>query len=513
MHFIPRPNLASMQTGNMTKLAGPAGTMAALLILAFVVAAPTSLYAQSNDKMMDEGAMMDKSENLTLKGSISNVQLDSSGEPEWVQSGYWVLRIHGDSASIVAKITMVRPDGSSLHTHTITNLSGDEHSVEGSTHSIEGTASVMLPSGIAQGVPIAIKVMNNAVVAVWIGPEGVDGHFGTSPVYGTVFQSKATKEGGAMMEKPEKLTETNLPVTIPLTRGFADGNEVFYISTEASDEGLSSHLTNITGFRVVYTPALANTPASALANIYAFSNGIEGEGPLGFQPNVADSQPGDPEYSPLWRMNMVEWQDGVTPRELTSEGEILAAQQSGEVAITVTEMVVNCPFVQWEGGSLQVRQDKILTDDTPYGGGQVLEIDTEGMTATFVAHRGFAPDGSTIYYIATDASVKDVADALGVIHANKTGAALFTGASSDLWVFTNGIEGTGPMGFQVSIAGSDVGDAGYSPLWRITAATWSDAGKAEFLTSRQQISAAISSGMLATEVAGAIVNCPFVEVN
>ncbi|HJS68920.1 MAG TPA: hypothetical protein VJ730_05810, partial [Nitrososphaera sp.] len=186
-----------MQTGNKTKLAGPAGTMAALLILAFVVAAPTSLYAQSDDKMIDdsmkdEGAMMDKSENLTLKGSISNVQLDSSGEPEWVQSGYWVLRIHGDSASIVAKITMVRLDGSSLHTHTITNLSVDEHSVEGSTHSIEGTARVTLPSGTAQGVPIAIKVMNNAVVAVWIGPEGVDGHFGASPVYGTVFQSKAT---------------------------------------------------------------------------------------------------------------------------------------------------------------------------------------------------------------------------------------------------------------------------------------------------------------------------------
>jgi hypothetical protein len=507
-----------MQTGSRTKLVGPACTMAALLMLAFVVAAPTSLYAQSDDKMMDdsmkdEGAMMDKSENLTLKGSISNVQLDSSGEPEWVQSGYWVLRIHGDSASLVAKITMVRPDGSSLHTHTITNLSVDEHSVEGSTHSIEGTASVTLPSGTAQGVPVAIKVMNNAVVAVWIGPEGVDGHFGTSPVYGTVFQSKAIKEGGAMMEeKSEKLTETNIPVTIPLTRGFADGNEVFYISTEASDEGLASHLTDITGFRVVHAPALANTPASALANIYAFSNGIEGEGPLGFQPNVADSQPGDPEYSPLWRINTVEWQDGVTPRELTSEGEILAAQQSGEVAITATEMVVNCPFVQWEGGSLQVRQDKTLTDDTPYGGGQVLEIDTEGMTVTFVSHRGFAPDGSTIYYIATDASVKEVADALGVIHANKTGAALLTGASSDLWVFTNGIEGTGPMGFQASIAGSDVGDAGYSPLWRITAATWSDAAGAEFLTSRQQISSAISAGMLATEVAGTIVNCPFVEV-
>jgi hypothetical protein len=64
-----------------------------------------------------------------------------------------------------------------------------------------------------------------------------------------------------------------------------------------------------------------------------------------------------------------------------------------------------------------------------------------------------------------------VADALGVTFVEKTGATLLTGASSNLWVFTNGIRGTGPMGFQASIAGSNVGDAGYSPLWRITAAT------------------------------------------
>lgn len=204
------------------------------MMLALVAAAPTSLYAQSDDKMMYKGAMTEKSENFTLKGSVSSVQLGSNGGPEW---------------------------------------------------------------------------------------------------------------------KPAKLTETNLPVTIPLTRGFADGSEVFYISTEASDKGLASHLTNITGFRVVHTPALANTPASALANIYAFTNGIEGEGPLGFQPNVADSQPGDPEYTPLWRIVMVEWQDGATPRELKSEEEILAAQQAGDVVLTVTQTVVNCPFVQWQDGS------------------------------------------------------------------------------------------------------------------------------------------------------------------
>jgi hypothetical protein len=45
-----------------------------------------------------------------------------------------------------------------------------------------------------------------------------------------------------------------------------------------------------------------------------------------------------------------------------------------------------------------------------------------------------------------------------VTFVNKTGAALLSGGSSDLYVFTNGIKGTGPMGFQAGIASTKVGD-------------------------------------------------------
>lgn len=510
-----------MQTGTKLKLAWPAGMVVVFLFSAIALGALASsqAYATMDDNMMGDDKMMDKNgsmmmqDYMMLKGSISNVQLGSTGQPEWIQSGYWVLRTSGESVNFVAKITMVKPDGTSMHTHTISQLSVPENSMmmEGTTDTIKGTATVLMPSGMVQGVPITIKVMNNAVVALWIGPDKVDGHFGTSPIYGTVFQSKAAMEGGHMMEMTQKLDKTNLLLTLPLTQGYVGGNKVFYISTEASDKDLAAHLTNLTGARVAFAPSLAKTPAGALANIYAFTNGIEGPGPLGFQPNVADSQPGDAKYSPLWRINMVEWQNGTTPKELKSEAEILAASQKGDVKVMPSELVVNCPFVQWEGGSLQVRADKTLKDDSAYGGGQVLNIDTEKMTATFVAHRGFAPDGSTIYYIATDASVKEVADALGVTYVNKTGATLYSGASSDLWVFTNGIKGTGPMGFQASIASSNIGDAGYSPMWRIIATTWADAGHAEFLTSAKDISSHVTSGDLSIKVAGVVVNCPFVE--
>jgi hypothetical protein len=314
-------------------------------------------------------------------------------------------------------------------------------------------------------------------------------------------------DDGSIMVMEQNLTKTSVPVTLPLTQGYANGHQVFYISTEASDRDLAELMTNVTGARVVHAPSLANTPPAALANIYAFKNGIEGSGPLGFQPNVADSEPGNARYSPLWRIILAEWKVGITPVELRSEQEITAAIQEGKLTIESTKMVVNCPFIQWEGGSLPVREDKTLTDESPYGPGQVLEIDIVNKQVTFVAHRGFAPDGSTIYYIATDASNQDTANALGVLFVNKTGPITLSGASSDLWVFTNGINGTGPMGYQASITGSNVGDMQYSPMWRINTATWKDPSAAKFLTTASEIASSASGGILSTQIAGFVVNC------
>jgi hypothetical protein len=49
-------------------------------------------------------------------------------------------------------------------------------------------------------------------------------------------------------------------------------------------------------------------------------------------------------------------------------------------------------------------------------------------------------------------------------------------------------------------------------MWRINAATWRDTSSAKFLTTTSDIKMAVSGGMLSTEIAGLVVNCPFVEV-
>ncbi len=358
---------------------------------------------------------------------------------------------------------------------------------------------------------MTIRYTSSQRYGIWIVAAGLVTLVFSMSLFSFTMPSVVVVNSYAQNEKTQNLTETNIPKVLPLVRGFADGSEVFYITTEVSDKNLANYLSNLTNSRVVYTPALKYAPAQSLSNIYEFTNGIKGNGPEGFQPNVADSQPGDNNYSPLWKVNLVTWNNGITPRELTSEVDILDALKNNELTIKPTDIIVNCPFVQWKDGSLKVRENKTLTDESPYGGGQVLNIDTKKMQVTFVAHRGFAPDGSTIYYIATDASVKKVADDLGVVFVNKTGSTLKSGSSSDLYVFSNGIKGTGPMGFQASIASTNAGDEAYSPLWRIQTLTWEDTVQAQFLTSLKEITEHAKQGHLKTEIAGVIVNCPFVE--
>jgi hypothetical protein len=152
-----------------------------------------------------------------------------------------------------------------------------------------------------------------------------------------------------------------------------------------------------------------------------------------------------------------------------------------------------------------------ISESGSYGSAQVLKIDTDKMQVTFVAHRGFGPDGSTIYYIATDASQKGPADMLGIIFANKTQDTITTSSSSDLYQFSNGIVGSGPLGFQSGVGSTKEGDQYYSPMWRIQVVTWKDPSMATVLENTHDITS--KSDMTNTMQAGFVVNCPFFSVD
>ena len=137
---------------------------------------------------------------------------------------------------------------------------------------------------------------------------------------------------------------------VPAGRAYADGKEIFFTHTEASDTGIADKLTNMMKSPVIFVPALADVPESALANVYVFENGLTGKGPLGFQADVFNAPPGTAGYSPLRQIILTKWADGVTAVELKSEADILQGVKDAKLSITKSGVVVNMPFLVWDGG-------------------------------------------------------------------------------------------------------------------------------------------------------------------
>jgi len=137
---------------------------------------------------------------------------------------------------------------------------------------------------------------------------------------------------------------------LPAGKAFADGKEIYFVHTEASDAGVAEMLTDMMKSPVMLVPSLANVPDESLANVYVFTNGVEGSGPFGFQADVFDNPPGSAGYTPLRRLNVITWADGVTAREITSAADVLAAETAGELTIEQPGVVINMPFVVWDGG-------------------------------------------------------------------------------------------------------------------------------------------------------------------
>ena len=137
---------------------------------------------------------------------------------------------------------------------------------------------------------------------------------------------------------------------LPAGRAYAEGKEIYFVHTEASDAGVAEKLTGMMKSPVILVPSLANVPDESLANVYVFTNGLAGSGPFGFQPDVFDNPPGTDGYSPLRRLNVIAWADGVTAREITSAADVLAAEAAGDLTIEQPGVVINMPFVVWDGG-------------------------------------------------------------------------------------------------------------------------------------------------------------------
>lgn len=314
-----------------------------------------------------------------------------------------------------------------------------------------------------------------------------------------------------------RLSRANVPVDIPLHQGFFDAKPVYYIITDSSDEKHAELITKQQGWRVELAPVLSHIRKESLAPVYLFMNGSKGGGIHGFQDEVFPNTPAQADrYSAVRSVVHVTWKEGSQPQVLGSEAAILSAKAEGRVEFEETPAILNMPQIRWPGGEMPIRKGKTLSDESPYGDGQVLDIDTKNMKVTFVAHRGWGPEGKTIYYIVTDAAPSEPAKMMGVVFAPTVAKTIESAAAQDLFQFANGIKGSGPMGFQAGIAIAAPGDSTYSPLWKISMVEWRDPSKATLLETRSDITDMESRKAVTVSAARPmdsdhVVNCPFIS--
>jgi hypothetical protein len=145
---------------------------------------------------------------------------------------------------------------------------------------------------------------------------------------------------------------SNIP-RVPPVAGYAEGELVYFIHTEVSDPEIGAVMTEMMGSPVPVVPELADAPETMLARVWAFTNGVQPDGPrgpLGFQPDIFDNPVGTNGYRPLRSLILVTWSEGSEPRLLTSSAALEASIAQGEVTVEETGIVVNAPLLTWPGG-------------------------------------------------------------------------------------------------------------------------------------------------------------------
>jgi len=185
-----------------------------------------------------------------------------------------------------------------------------------------------------------------------------------------------------------------------------------------------------------------------VAPIWAVTNGPTG------QHNIVDTVPGRADYSPLWQVSMVTWEASATPRLLRSAADVKAAVRAGDVTVTKTATVVNCPV-------LGFGQKRIA---------------------------GFS-NGHAIHYY-DDGPVK-------VRPGNKT---------APLYAPMNGVAGQ----HNIALENVAVGQTEYPPLWTIIAVEWKTGAHKTLLRSAADVQRARARGLLTTKATSLVVNCPVV---
>lgn len=287
-------------------------------------------------------------------------------------------------------------------------------------------------------------------------------------------------------------------VKFRLHQAWHNGENVYYIRTDTSDADFAAEN------RLVHVPLLnaAMSAEGATSQLYTFANGADDQFP------VVSHIPNEEAYSPAWHVHQVMFNG--SPTVLDSAEAIREAEAAGDVTVEALPLVVNFPVVKWLDGELAEDTDKT----TYLGTGPLISpVDIDNMEVTFKLHECFP--GSR--YIVTDTSAVPMAPMMNIAASAPTQLLGDVGSTDEIWVWGNGIPGSGVMGFQPAVFDHSAGNPIWSPFWQHFTAVWEDESAATVVTSSDEIRALEESGAITIfkgvpdmdqSMPPFIVNCP-----
>jgi hypothetical protein len=193
-------------------------------------------------------------------------------------------------------------------------------------------------------------------------------------VVGTQAASAATvSDSEFFFSSIVSVDDSKQTVTLPLHRGLAKGETVWYVVTDASDVSVARKE------GVDYAPDISKLGDAAIAKATTSAGIVK--------------FPGAPDFSPL--RSYVAGVNGFPPKS-AKPGGVADEAYSPFVEVDGREGVLNAPIVATGDGPFDVTTHSNTED-------RVVAIDTTRNTVTLVLARGFV-DGKPVFYLSTEAS-------------------------------------------------------------------------------------------------------------
>lgn len=201
----------------------------------------------------------------------------------------------------------------------------------------------------------------------------------------------------AWNENGQIIRFVSLAASDPMLAKLLDQVNVQKCNALRQADGISIKAIGIT--RVDWAPALTCAfDKDVLNDVYFINCG---------QTVIFSTEPGNDDYTPLWRVHYLEFAKGFCPRPINTLAEVLDAIDSGELVQVVPDSVLDATIVQKSNGDFIPQASDIDF--------QKREIDLPAIEVFFTMR--FCPKSQIGFMLATDTSDPDIATRIGANYA------------------------------------------------------------------------------------------------